>query len=241
MRTFGLIGYPLTHSFSPRYFKDKFKKEGVLNSEYKTFELNSINDFENLLIKTNPVGLNVTIPYKKDIIALLDHLSPEAKRIGAVNTIKIENDIRTGYNTDIYGFQHSLLNLVGNNIPKNALILGTGGAAQAIQYVLEELDICYHNVSRKLGFLKYSDLDEAIIKSHALIINTTPLGTYPKSKTYPKIPYDFITKDHVLHDLVYNPPVTEFMKRGKKAGAKVKNGLEMLHLQAEKAWEIWNS
>jgi shikimate dehydrogenase len=241
MRTFGLIGYPLTHSFSPGYFKEKFKKEGVLNSEYEAFELKSIGDIDILISERDPLGLNVTIPYKKGVIAFLDELSPEAKRIGAVNTIKIENDIRKGYNTDIYGFQTSLLNFLGDQKPTNALILGTGGAAQAVQYVLEELDICYHNVSRQMGFLNYEDLDEAIIKKHTLLVNTTPLGTYPKTNTFPDIPYRYLTNQHYLYDLVYNPSETLFMKKGKQMGAKVKNGLDMLHLQAEKSWEIWNS
>ncbi len=241
MRTYGLIGYPLTHSFSPGYFKLKFEKEGILNSEYKAFELEVIDDLEELISNHSPRGLNVTIPYKKAVIDFLDELSPEAKRIGAVNTIKIDGDLRIGYNTDIYGFQESLERFIGDEKPEDALVLGTGGAAQAIQYVLEELDICYHNVSRRSGYLNYGDLDEPMMKKHQLIINTTPLGTYPNTLAFPDIPYEYLSKDHFLYDLVYNPAATEFMKRGKSADARVKNGLDMLYLQAEKSWDIWNS
>jgi len=240
MRTFGLIGYPLKHSFSPGYFKNKFEKEGILNSEYRLFEITGIDELENLINNHMPLGLNVTIPYKQQVIAYLDELSPEAKKIGAVNTIKIVDGIAKGYNTDIFGFQESLTSLFGDVKPNAALVLGTGGAAQAVQYVLEELDIMYHNVSRRQGFVNYEDLDKALITKHQLIINTTPLGTYPNADNCPHIPYEFLSTDHILYDLVYNPAETLFMRKGKMKGAKVKNGLEMLHLQAEKAWEIWN-
>jgi len=240
MRTFGLIGFPLTHSFSPRYFKEKFEKEGIEGAEYLPFQLDEIEDFEKLVEKRNPVGINVTIPYKKQVIDHLDELSPEAKRIGAVNTITFIDGHRKGHNTDIYGFHYSLLELLDGAQITDALVLGTGGAAQAVQYVLEEMNICYHNVSRRAEFLNYEDLNEEIIKKHKLIINTTPLGTYPKQDGYPNIPYEYLSDQHYLYDLVYNPPVTRFMQKGMDQGAKAMNGLKMLHLQAERAWEIWN-
>ena len=240
MRTFGLIGKSLNYSFSPGYFKSKFEREGILNSEYCLFELSDIDEITKLLEERKPIGLNVTIPYKKKIIEFLDDLSPEAKRIGAVNTITFKDGITKGYNTDIFGFHESLINFCGDTKPKAALVLGTGGAAKAVQYVLEELDIVYHNVSRRQGYVNYEDLDRALMKKHLLIINTTPLGTYPKVWNCPNIPYEYLQHDHLLFDLVYNPEETLFMKKGKDAGARVVNGLEMLHHQAEKAWEIWN-
>ena len=240
MRTFGLIGHPLTHSFSPKYFGKKFGDEGIDDASYSAFDISDIDQLEDLISQKSPIGLNVTIPYKKEVINYLDELSPEAKRIGAVNTIKFVDGHRKGFNTDIYGFHYSLLELLGGYDVENALILGTGGAAQAVQYVLEELDICYHNVSRKTGYLNYEDLNETIISKNRLIINTTPLGTYPNEEQCPDIPYQFLSKEHFLYDLVYNPDTTTFMKKGLAHGAKVKNGLQMLHLQAERAWEIWN-
>jgi len=240
MRTFGLIGYPLTHSFSPGYFKEKFEKEGILNSEYCLFPLENIDEIVSLVEEKQPAGLNVTIPYKEKIISYLDELSPEAKKVGAINTIKFRDGRSEGHNTDIYGFEVSLKGLYGDNKPDDALILGTGGAAKAVQYVLEELDIMYHNVSRRHSYVGYEDLDQGIMKSHHLIINTTPLGMRPNFDNCPKIPYEYLTEDHLLFDLIYNPEKTLFMKKGEAQGARVKNGLEMLHLQAEKSWEIWN-
>ena len=240
MRTFGLIGFPLKHSFSPGYFKSKFQLEGILNSEYRLFPLSNIDEIVDLVEEKQPLGLNVTIPYKEQVIPYIDNLSPDAKMIGAVNTIKFRADRSEGYNTDTYGFEVSLKAFYGKNKPKNALILGTGGASKAVQFVLEELDIMYHNVSRRQGYFGYEDLDEGIIKAHQLIINTTPLGMNPNNEMCPKIPYQYLTKDHLLYDLVYNPEKTQFMKLGEAQGSKVKNGLEMLHLQAEKSWEIWN-
>jgi shikimate dehydrogenase len=240
MRTFGLIGYPLKHSFSPQYFKNKFKEEGILNSEYCLFELDDVSKVVELVESVKPAGLNVTIPYKEMILPYLDELSPAAKKIGAVNTIKFNEDYGVGYNTDVYGFEISLKELYGENKPENALILGTGGAAKAVQYVLEELDIVYHNVSRRQGFMNYEDIDQKLIEVHTLIVNTTPLGTFPDINNAPKIPYKYLTDQHLLYDLVYNPDKSLFMKQGEAYGARVKNGLEMLQLQAEKAWEIWN-
>lgn len=240
MRTFGLIGYPLKHSFSPGYFKRKFKEESIINSEYRLFEISSIEKIENIIEKYDPAGLNVTIPYKEMVLDYLDELSPSAKRIGAVNTIKFTDGLRKGFNTDIYGFEKTLVEIYGEEKPKAALILGTGGAAKAVQYVLEELDIVYHNISRRQGYLNYEDIDKGLMEAHHLLINTTPLGTYPNVNNSPNIPYDFIDERHILYDLVYNPELTLFLKHGKSRGAKIKNGLEMLHLQAEKAWEIWN-
>ena len=240
MRTFGLIGYPLKHSFSPGFFKKKFQSEGIINSEYNLFPLTHINEIVDLVEEKQPLGLNVTIPYKEQVIPYIDELSPDAKKIGAVNTIKFRKDRSEGYNTDTYGFEVSLKNLYGKQKPTNALILGTGGAAKAVQFVLEELDIMYHNVSRRQGYFGYDDLDEGMMAAHQLIINTTPLGMSPNQAMCPNIPYQYLTKYHLLYDLVYNPEKTRFMELGAAQGSKVKNGLEMLHLQAEKSWEIWN-
>ncbi len=240
MRTFGLIGYPLKHSFSPEYFMKKFVKEGIINSEYCLFELENMEHIIDLVEAKKPSGLNVTIPYKEQVLPYMDELSQEAKKTGAVNTIKFRGEICIGYNTDIYGFEVSLRQLYGRNKPVNALILGTGGAAKAVQYVLEEHNIMYQNVSRRQGYLNYEDLDVGLINAHLLIINTTPLGTYPNVNNCPRIPYHFLTKRHLLYDLVYNPQETLFLKQGEARGAKTMNGLNMLHLQAEKAWEIWN-
>jgi shikimate dehydrogenase len=246
MKLFGLIGYPLSHSFSAGYFSEKFRKEGITDFQYLNFPLQDLSAFSEL-VRTHPelLGLNVTIPYKEKIIAYIDKLDPVAEKIGAVNTLKFIHDgshkTITGYNTDYWGFRNSLLPLI-NPSHKNALILGTGGASKAVSFVLKELGINYIFVSRnpEEGELGYHDLCISVIKKHLLIINTTPLGTFPDINSFPDIPYDLLTTDHVLYDLVYNPPETEFLRLGLQKGAHCINGQRMLELQAEKSWEIWN-
>jgi shikimate dehydrogenase len=250
MDLYGLIGYPLTHSFSKRYFSEKFIKEGIEGSRYDLFEMDTVESLPEL-IKTKPElrGLNVTIPHKQAVIPLLNELDENsAKRIGAVNTIKIFSDGSTkGYNTDYYGFRQSLVEWLDhrgeNSKHISALVLGTGGASKAVIAALQDLKTNYTLVSRTAsdGVLSYDDLNEEIIKNNRLIINTTPLGMYPKAENCPPIPYEFITRQHFLYDLVYNPENTLFLQRGLEKNAAVLNGLKMLHLQAEKAWDIWNS
>ena len=244
MHQYGLIGYPLSHSFSKKYFSDKFASEDIKNHSYKLFPIERIDDLPTLLDTINDLrGINVTIPYKEQVLAFLDDIDLDASEIGAVNTIRITNGKLKGYNTDVYGFEISLLNLLGGNTVKKALILGTGGAAKACAYVLNKLDISFKFVSRrkKEGQLTYQELSPQIIENHQLIINTTPLGMSPNVHSCPDIPYSNLGPEHYLYDLVYNPEVSEYLKRGKERGAAIKNGLEMLHLQAEKAWEIWNT
>lgn len=259
MKEYGLIGYPLTHSFSEKYFKEKFEREGLTDYTYRIFPLQNLSDLPGL-IKANPdlCGLNVTVPHKIGVIYYMDKLDEAAKEIDAVNCIKIVNQhpveaffsgelsslkVRLeGYNTDAYGFEKSLKPLLQKHHHK-ALILGNGGAARAVAYVLNKLGISFRYVTRKTvrkGLL-YTELNNDIFKERTLIINTTPVGAFPNIEAYPDIPYEFITSKHLLYDLVYNPAETEFLKRGKARGATTKNGLEMLHFQAEKAWEIWNS
>ena len=245
MREFGLIGYPLSHSFSEKYFANKFEREGIKETIYSAHPLENINQFADLL-KANPelIGLNVTIPYKEQIIPLLDELEPKAKEIGAVNTIKIEGGKLIGYNTDYFGFKDSLVKFIGPNpMPEKALILGTGGASKAVEHVLKDLEVEYQFVSRKGSetTITYEELNQgSTLNGHCLIINSTPLGTHPNVEELPNLPYEQLTTNHFLFDLVYNPLVTAFMQKGIDAKCWVKNGLEMLHGQAEKAWEIWN-
>ncbi len=246
MRKFGLIGYPLSHSFSKKYFTNKFEKEGIADAQYELFPIQSIQELPELL-KDNPdlVGLNVTIPYKEQVIPYLHNIDPKAQAIGAVNTIRIENGKLRGYNTDYFGFKDSLVKFIGaNNFPKKALILGTGGASKAVKAALEDLDILYQFVSREpiadqLSYRSVSSSPNDLLAS-LLIVNTTPLGMSPNTDTLPELPYEHLTPDHMLYDLVYNPLKTGFMQKGIDANCWVKNGLEMLHGQAEKAWEIWN-
>ncbi len=250
MKTFGLIGYPLSHSFSRKYFLEKFKLENINGVSYKNFSINSINLFPDI-IKTekNIAGFNVTSPYKKQIIPFLDKLDLLAKEIGAVNVIKIKkcdgNIELIGYNTDVYGFEKSLKKHLNSDI-KNALILGTGGAAKAVAYALRTLKIDYLFVSSKKEkinnkTIQYSDLSSEIIANNKLIVNATPLGIFPDINKKPYIPYKFISKSHILFDLIYNPTETLFLKEGKNRNAKIINGYEMLIFQAEKAWEVFNS
>ncbi|SHJ52598.1 shikimate dehydrogenase family protein [Aquimarina spongiae] len=240
-KIYGLLGRDIGYSFSRGFFSEKFEKEH-LDCSYQNFDLKQIEDLKDVLTSSNISGLNVTIPYKEDVISYLDELDPVAKNIGAVNVIRFDNDKLIGYNSDYYGFTESLKPLLHSNI-KKALILGTGGASKAIAYSLSQLDISYTFVSRNPDFneMSYNQLDEDIIREFKLIVNCTPLGTHPNVDNYPNIPYEYITKDHVLFDLIYNPSETVFLKKGKEKGAQTANGLQMLIFQAQKAWEIWNS
>ena len=246
----GLIGFPLSHSFSQNYFRNKFNSDNNLqNFDYLNFPIKTINELP-VVIEQNPelLGFNVTIPYKEQIIKYLDEIEPEAQKAGAVNTVKVIRNISDkyflkGYNTDIYGFKQSLLPFLSRHHQK-ALILGTGGAAKAVAYVLKRLNLDFYFVSRnnKAGnILSYQQLTKDIIREHRLIINTTPLGMYPNIDTVPDIPYEWIDEKFLLYDLVYNPEETKFLKSGKEKGAKIINGYQMLVLQAEKAWEIFTS
>ena len=242
MKLYGLIGYPLGHSFSQRYFTDKFAAAGIADCAYRNFPIETIEGVETVLQTPGLRGFNVTIPYKQAIVPYLSGLSAEARAIGAVNCVKITPEGLTGYNTDAYGFRRSLLNLLGNVRPEKALVLGTGGASKAVKYVLEQLGIAFDAVSRdgKNGAYTYGDLSEEIVRAHRLIVNATPLGTFPNAEGCPVLPYEALGAGHFLFDLVYNPAVTEFLKRGAAQGAATRNGYDMLVGQAEKAWEIWN-
>lgn len=239
---YGIIGYPLSHSFSPAYFNEKFAREKI-DAQYKAFELPDIHYFGEIL-KNHPnlKGLNITLPHKQTIIDQLDALSAEAAEIGAVNCIDIRDGILKGYNTDAIGFERSFSPLLKEQ-HKKALVLGTGGAAQAVKYVLEKLNITYLNVSRKksAATITYEEIDGKLLEEYTIIINTTPLGMYPHVKQTPDIPFVLICRNHLLYDLVYNPEETRFLSLGKAQKATVTNGMEMLELQAEVSWEIWNS
>jgi len=247
MKTFGLIGYPLSKSFSQKYFTEKFEAEEI-KARYLNFSIASIDEFPELIAHHPYIGgLNVTIPYKEKVIQYLDDLDPISKEVGAVNVIKFDwsNPSKpklTGYNSDIIGFTESIKPLLKPH-HKKALVLGTGGAAKAVGYALKSLNIDYKLVSRTPegeNQISYHSLNESIIKENTVIINTTPLGMYGNQEAKPEIPYHYCSSEHLFYDLVYNPEVTAFLAAGQKHGASIKNGLEMLHLQAEAAWEIWN-
>lgn len=238
---YGLLGYPLTHSFSPAYFNSKFQQEGI-DAIYHSFPIPNIKELPGLLSAHPQLqGLNVTIPYKQSVIGYLDNIDETAHSVGAVNCITVTNGHTKGYNTDVIGFEQSLKPLLQAR-HTNALVLGTGGASKAVTYVLNKLQIGYQLASRTTNqhTLSYQQLTDDLIASHTLIINTTSLGMHPEEHTAPSIPFGAITTAHLLYDLVYNPEETLFLKLGKQQGAQVKNGLEMLHLQAEAAWRIWN-
>ncbi len=245
-RKFGLIGFPLSHSFSRKFFTGKFSDEGI-DAVYLNFELENIGELNHLMIAHPDLeGFNVTIPYKEQIISYLEQIDEAAAQIKAVNTVKIRRSGRQltlhGYNTDIHGFQESIKPLLQHYHHK-ALVLGTGGASKAVIKALENLGIDAILVSRnpeEKGEISYNDLDEDVMESYKIVINTTPIGTFPNIEGCPAIPFECITSKHLLFDLVYNPEVTEFLKQGRERGATIKNGLEMLHLQALAAWEIWN-
>ncbi|MCO5249256.1 MAG: shikimate dehydrogenase [Chitinophagales bacterium] len=238
----GLIGYPLGHSFSKGYFAEKFQKEQIEHHRYDTYPIEKIELVKDLLKTENLYGLNVTIPYKEVVIPFLDGLDKTAQEIGAVNTIKIREGKTIGYNTDCYGFEMSFKPLL-KNYHKKALVLGTGGASKAVAYTLQNLEIEYRYVSRKpaKNVWTYIDITEDILQEYNIIINTTPLGMHPGIDSKPDLPYHALNEKNYLFDLVYNPAVTAFLQKGLNVDATVKNGLEMLHFQAEKAWEIWNT
>ncbi len=240
---FGLIGKDISYSFSRGYFAEKFKLLGLGNHSYVNFDLPEIEVFEKLLSDNPEVkGLNVTIPYKEAIIPYMTKLDAKAEKIGAVNTIKVNKNGLTGYNTDFYGFQKSIEPFLKKH-HKKALILGTGGASKAIAFVFEELNIPYKLVSRnpKKNQLSYQELDKAILDEFTILVNCTPLGTHPNVNQKPDIPYIYLKENHLLFDLIYNPEKTAFLLEGESRGASICNGHRMLELQAEKAWEIWNS
>lgn len=243
MRRYGLIGYPLGHSYSATYFARKFEREGITDCRYDLFELSSLDKLQELLAAEPDLrGFNVTIPYKQQIIPLLDDLSPEARAIGAVNCVRREGTKLIGYNTDVVGFRSSLEEFLGAAVIDRALVLGTGGAAQAVQYALAQMELPFDLVSRdpRQGNYTYDDLTEEVIASHHLIVNTSPVGMYPKVEEAPRIPYAFLTPSHYLFDLIYNPEQTQFLRYGAQRQAHTCNGLQMLIRQAEGAWAIWN-
>jgi len=240
-KVFGLIGRNIDYSFSKEYFSKKFMNEKI-NCHYSNFDIDDISVLDSIFNKYNISGLNVTIPYKVEIMGILDKIDEEAASIGAVNTIKIIGDKKIGYNTDHIGFERSISSLIVDKKPKNALILGSGGASKAIKYVLKKLNINHSTVSRESGKSDYTyeDIDETLIKKNKIIINCSPVGTFPEIKNCPKIPYEYLSKEHILYDLVYNPIKTLFLKKGDQIGCKTKNGLEMLEIQANESWKIWN-
>ena len=243
MKRFGLLGRTLTHSFSKNYFANKFEKEGIKDAFYENFELKTAADLPGLLSAHPDIkGLNVTIPYKEDVLQFLTEKNEIVEAIGACNTIKIEGEKLTGYNTDVIGFRKTLEPQLKPH-HKKALVLGTGGASKAICYVLTELGIKPQLVSRRKGDGQcgYEDLGEELLSTHYLIINTTPLGMYPNVDADPPVPYEFITPQHFLFDLIYNPPKTKFLLEGEKRGAQICNGYQMLVEQAEASWRIWSS
>lgn len=245
---FGLIGKSLSHSFSKSYLEEKFIKENKSDFLYTNFDLEYLDTFSELVSKHHLLGLNVTKPYKEAIIPFLNELDVTAKEIGAVNCIKItwQNDtpFLKGYNTDYYGFAQSIKPFL-EPIHQRALILGTGGASKAIAYALKNVGIEVYYVTsgekKAANYFNYSDLNEHVLKAFKLIVNCTPLGMYPKTDTCPNIPFEFLTAEHLLYDLIYNPEETLFLQKGKAKGAVTINGLNMLKLQADKAWEIWHS
>lgn len=244
MNKLGLLGKDISYSFSRTYFKKKFENENIKNTSYENFDIENIDLFPSIIRNTKDLkGLNVTIPYKEQVIPFLDKVNKKAKAIGAVNTIRITKKGKlVGYNTDCYGFKKTLKPFIKSH-HKKALILGTGGASKAIAYTLDEMGITYQYVSRKLsdgvGF-SYETLTEDDISDNQIIINSTPLGTFPNIEDCPNIPYHAINEKHILFDLIYNPEETKFLKLGNKNRATTINGLRMLEFQAEKAWSIWN-
>ena len=242
MTTYGLIGYPLGHSFSRKFFTEKFEKEGI-DAQYLNFEIPSIEEFLEI-IKNHPElgGLNVTIPYKQQVMQYLDELSLEAKEIGAVNVVKVGEKLK-GYNSDVIGFVNSIKPLLKAH-HKKALILGTGGASKAIRYGLEKklgMETLFVSRSAREGMITYEDVNAEVLKEYEVIVNCSPVGMFPHVDECPTLPYEAMNENHLLYDLVYNPLETLFMKKGAAQGATVKNGLEMLHLQAIASWEFWGN
>jgi shikimate dehydrogenase len=243
VKKFGLVGKNIDYSFSRKYFSEKFKNDNLNNYEYVNFDIPDIFEFSKVIKTENIVGLNVTIPYKQAVIPFLDAVSKKAKKIGAVNTITVDKNGKTkGYNTDWYGFKKSIAQNIRPD-HKKALILGTGGSSKAVAFALKKLKIEVTFVSRtktRKGF-QYADLSQKILSEYQIIINCTPLGTSPNVDICPEIPYEFLTKDQLVFDLIYNPEKTLFLQKSEQQGAMIQNGKEMLVFQAEKAWEIWNS
>lgn len=246
MRLYGLIGESLKHSYSEKFFTEKFKQEKIADARYFLFPMKNIADFQSLVQRYQFSGLNVTVPFKKSIMSYLDALDEDAVRVGAVNTIKFINEgettITKGFNTDIVGFEALLSNF---SLPAgiSALILGTGGASQAVAFVLKKRNIPFHFVSRHPAhteIFSYQSLTAGIVSEHQLIINATPAGMFPDIERFPAIPYEAVSKNHICIDLIYNPDITVFMQKCLQCQARVLNGLEMLRVQAEKSWEIWN-
>ena len=245
MDKYGLIGYPLGHSFSIGYHNQRFADEGI-NAKYLNFEIPSIDDLPAVLSQNPELkGLNVTIPYKEKVIPFLDHVSPEARAIGAVNVIRVEHQGKKitlkGYNSDVIGFTQSIEPLL-ENYHKKALVLGTGGASKAISYGLKSLGLETVYVSRyeRPGTIQYGSITPEVVQEYNVIINCTPLGMFPKTEECPSLPYEAMNERNILYDLIYNPDETLFMRKGAQQGATVKNGLEMLLLQAFASWEFWN-
>ena len=242
MRTFGLIGHPLSHSFSARYFAQKFEREGVSDARYVNFPLPEIEQLPALIQSEVVSGLNVTIPHKEAVIPFLDELDPIAEAIGAVNTIALRDGRLIGHNTDAFGFRNSLKPFLTNH-HERALILGTGGASKAVAWVLRDLGLDVHFASRtatQANSMPYEEINEHVLAACKLIVNTTPLGTAPNVEEAPDLPYEHLSSHHLLYDLVYNPSLTRFLQLGQAEGASITNGLDMLKLQAEEAWRIWN-
>jgi shikimate dehydrogenase len=242
MIKYGLIGYPLTHSFSKKYFTEKFERESIVDHAYELYPIQDISRLPSLLL-TEPElrGLNVTIPYKEQVIAFLDEQSSVVKEIQACNCIRIQEGKLIGYNTDVIGFEKTLERKL---LPHHhrALVLGTGGAAKAVHYVLRKKGIDFLEVSRtpKTGCVTYADINIEVLLSHTLVINTTPLGMYPDVDQAPDLPYEELTQKHYLYDLVYNPSKTKFLQEGESRGAVIENGADMLVIQADASWDIWN-
>ena len=242
MRTYGLIGHPLSHSFSKKYFTEKFEREKIPGCRYELFPLPAIGELPALLAREADLcGLNVTIPYKQQVIPYLHEMDDVVRGTGACNCIRIEDGRLHGHNTDVTGFERSLVPML-KPVHDKALVLGTGGAAKAVHYILRKLQIPFREVSRNASrdVLSYAQLDADTVRAHRLIVNTTPLGMYPEVSACPDIPYEGIGPDHYLYDLVYNPERTLFLQRGEERGAAVANGAEMLVIQAEESWRIWN-
>lgn len=243
MKVYGIIGYPLGHSFSRSYFTEKFLREGIRDCTYENFPLSSITELPALL-NAEPLlcGFNVTIPYKEQVLPYLDELSEEVRKIGACNCVRIVNGKKTGFNTDVIGFEGSLLHAFPR-LPERALVLGTGGAAKAVEFVLNKRSVSFQYVSRspRPGQLSYKDLTQSTLSNHLLIINTTPLGMHPLEEQCPPLPYEYVGEKHCLFDLIYNPAKTLFLKKGEENGARIQNGMEMLLLQAAENWKIWNA
>jgi len=242
MKRYGLIGKNLSHSFSPDYFRKKFREENIGDASYTLFETEKLDaEFIAALAEADVKGFNVTIPYKESIIPFLDDVDKTASELGAVNTVKLRSGRLSGFNTDVYGFEQSLLEYKGHIEKGKALILGTGGASKAVAYVLGKWGISYQFVSRQEQYLQYDQLNCGILSECSLVVNTTPLGMYPETDDFPMIPYGCLSAQHLVYDLIYNPQKTVFLEKAAQNDAFILNGYNMLVFQAEKAWEIWNN